>query len=75
MNKKIAWMGAALAVSIAAATTVQAAVSAADADKLKSTLTPLGGEKAGNKEGTIPAWNGGLTKSPFANYKPGQVQA
>lgn len=41
-----------------------AAVSAEEAAKLKSTLMPLGGEKAANKEGTIPAWNGGFTKVP-----------
>jgi hypothetical protein len=28
---------------------------------LKSTLTPLGAERAGNKDGSIPAWDGGLT--------------
>jgi hypothetical protein len=38
-------------------------VSAQEAERLKSTLTPLGAEKAGNKEGTIPAWDGGLTKT------------
>lgn len=74
MTKKIALLGTALAVSIASVTGAHAAVSAADADKLKSTLTPLGGEKAGNKDNTIPAWSGGLTKSPFPNYKPGQHQ-
>lgn len=43
-----------------------AAVSADEAAKLKTTLTPLGGEKAGNKEGTIPAWDGkvSVTASP-----------
>lgn len=40
-----------------------AAVSAAEAAKLKSTLTPVGAEKAGNAAGTIPAWDGGLTKA------------
>lgn len=74
MMKKFVWASAVLAVSLSAATAAQAAVSAADAEKLKSTLTPLGGEKAGNKEGTIPAWTGGLTKSPFPNYKSGQHQ-
>jgi Protein of unknown function (DUF1329) len=39
-----------------------AAVSEDEASKLKTTLTPFGAEKAGNKEGTIPAWTGGLTK-------------
>jgi hypothetical protein len=38
-----------------------AAVTAEEAATLKTTLTPMGGEKAGNKEGTIPAWTGGLT--------------
>lgn len=40
-----------------------AAVSADEAAKLKTTLTPFGGEKAGNKDGTIPAWNGGIAPS------------
>ncbi len=38
--------------------------------QLGNTLTPLGGEKAGNTDGTIPAWDGGLTKPP-AEFKPG----
>jgi Protein of unknown function (DUF1329) len=49
---------------------VQAAVPAAQANRLGADLTPIGGEKAGNKEGTIPAWDGGITK-PIAGYKPG----
>lgn len=48
----------------------QAAVSAEEAAKLKSELTPLGGERAGNKEGTIPAWAGGYT-TPIPGDKPG----
>ncbi|SFB34626.1 Protein of unknown function [Collimonas sp. OK607] len=50
-----------------------AAVSAEEALKLKSELTPLGAEKAGNREGTIPAWTGGYTKVP-SGYKPGNVR-
>jgi hypothetical protein len=50
-----------------------AAVSEQEAAKLKSTLTPLGAEKAGNKEGTIPAWEGGYTTVP-AGYKSGDVR-
>ncbi|HET8731163.1 MAG TPA: DUF1329 domain-containing protein, partial [Moraxellaceae bacterium] len=69
MTNKLALIGAALAVSLGA-TSVHAAVSASEAAKLGSTLTPLGGEKAGNGS-NIPAWNGGLSKSPFPNYKPG----
>lgn len=67
MTNKIAFIGAVLAVSLGASAT-HAAVSAAEAGKLGTTLTPLGGEKAGNGS-TIPAWNGGLSKSPFPGYK------
>lgn len=45
-----------------------AKVSAEEAAKLKTTLTPLGGEKAANADGSIPAWAGGLTTPP-AGYK------
>jgi len=37
-----------------------AAVSEAEAAKLGSSLTPIGAEKAGNADGSIPAWDGGL---------------
>jgi hypothetical protein len=47
-----------------------AAVSAEEAAKLKTTLTPMGAERAGNKGGTIPAWEGGYTKVP-PGYKTG----
>ena len=54
-----------------AAVTAQAGISAADANRLGNDLTPLGGEKAGNADGSIPAWSGGLTTAP-AGYTPGQ---
>lgn len=38
--------------------------------RLGADLTPLGAEKAGNKDGSIPAWTGGITSVP-AGYKPG----
>lgn len=38
--------------------------------RLGADLTPVGAEKAGNKDGSIPAWDGGITKAP-AGYKPG----
>lgn len=41
-----------------------AKVSKEEADRLKTDLTPLGGERAGNADGTIPAWEGGLPKPP-----------
>lgn len=37
--------------------------------QLGKTLTPLGAIKAGNADGTIPAWDGGLCKPP-SDYKP-----
>lgn len=51
-----------------------AGVSSQEAAQLKSTLTPLGGEKAANRDGTIPAWSGGQIKVPDG-YKPGQRRA
>ena len=70
------------AAMVSTVVSLQAAVTAEEANTLKSTLNPLGGEKAGNKEGTIPAWAGGLTTAtpgftnggrrpdPFASDKP-----
>ena len=69
MMKKIGFIAAALTVALSAAP-VQAKVSSADAAKLGTELTPLGGEKAGNADGSIPAWNGGLTSAP-AGYTEG----
>lgn len=43
---------------------------AVDPDRLGKDLTPLGGEMAGNADGSIPAWTGGITTPP-AGYKPG----
>lgn len=50
------------------------AVSPQEAARLGADLTPLGGEKAGNADGTIPAWTGGLKSAAdagFPNYHPG----
>jgi len=52
-------------------TTAVSQVSPQDVAKLGTTLTPLGGEKAANADGSIPAWDGGLTKPP-AGWKPGK---
>lgn len=59
-----------LASACLGAASAVAAVTADEAARLKSELTPLGGEKAGNKDGSIPAWDGGYTKAP-AGYKKG----
>ena len=39
--------------------------------RLGKDLTPLGGERAGNADGTIPEWTGGIT-SPPAGYERGE---
>jgi hypothetical protein len=38
--------------------------------KLGNELTPMGAVRAGNADGTIPAWDGGL-KTPPPDWKPG----
>jgi hypothetical protein len=37
----------------------------------ESALTPIGAERAGNADGSIPAWDGGITQPP-PNYDPSQ---
>jgi hypothetical protein len=49
---------------------VHAAVKPSEAARLGADLTPLGAETAGNTDGTIPAWNGGILTPP-AGYKVG----
>ncbi len=68
MIKKLAIASTAIALALSASM-VGAKVSDAEAAKLGSELTPLGGEKAGNGS-DIPAWTGGITTPP-AGYKPG----
>jgi hypothetical protein len=51
------------------ATGLQAA-SSVDPSRLGNDLTPIGAEKAGNADGSIPAWDGGLTQAP-AGWTPG----
>ena len=53
-----------------AASPVATAATPEEAAKLKTELPPLGAEKAGNKDGTIPAWDGGYT-TPIPGDKAG----
>jgi len=46
------------------------AITAEEAKKLGTTLTPIGAEKAGNRDGSIPEYTGGLTTAP-AGFKKG----
>jgi len=82
MNLKFAGAAMAMALLVTANLFALAEVTPTEAARLKSDLTPLGAERAGNKDGTIPAWEGGYTKvwpgyqsgqprpNPFANEKP-----
>jgi hypothetical protein len=73
MNRKLLARAALLAL-FASASSAQAGVSADEAAKLKTELTPFGAEKAGNKDGTIPAWTGGYT-TPIPGDKPGGTRS
>ena len=68
MNSTKTW--AAIAVGAALALPASAQLTASELAKLGTTLTPMGAEKAGNAAGTIPAWDGGITR-PVAGYKEG----
>ncbi|MBS7661759.1 DUF1329 domain-containing protein [Pseudomonas lalucatii] len=64
------------------ASSVMAAVSPEEAAQLGTSLTPIGAEMAGNADGSIPAWTGGLAtnagtvdsrgflSNPYANEQP-----
>lgn len=55
---------AASLLALALFSPAHAKLSAADLARLGKDLTPVGAEKAGNKDGSIPSWEGGLTKAP-----------
>ncbi|MFJ7797116.1 DUF1329 domain-containing protein [Pseudomonas sp. NPDC096950] len=59
-----------LMLALTSASMAMAAVTPEEAAHLKTDLTPFGAEKAGNADGSIPAWTGGYTQSA-ANYKQG----
>lgn len=70
MVKKILVCFSLSLVIAASAAVCLAKLSPAEIDRLGADLTPLGGEMAGNEDGTIPPWTGGIT-SPPAGYTPG----
>ncbi len=57
--------------SLATAAVVRPAkAAAADPSLLTTTLTPMGGERAGNADGSIPAWTGGQVSAPLPASQP-----
>ena len=69
MNPKVT-LGLTLVFVIASSATVWAGLTPEEIAKLGTELTPLGAIKAGNADGTIPAWEGGITEPP-AGWEPG----
>ena len=67
-------LAAAVVYACSGAFAAHAAVTPEEAQKLKSSLTPVGAEKAGNADGSIPAWAGGYTTVP-TGYKSGDLRA
>ena len=61
---------AAIVAAIGLASSVQAAVPQAQANRLGADLTPVGAEAAGNADNSIPKWDGGITRPP-AGYTVG----
>ena len=53
-----------LTLTLLSITSSQAAVTESEAARLGQDLTPMGAIKAGNADGTIPAWDGGITTPP-----------
>ena len=72
MRMKLTLIAAALAAALAAPS--MAAVSADEAKQLGASLTAVGAEKAANKDGTIPAYTGGLSTPPAGFEKGSKVR-
>lgn len=61
-----------LCLALSATSSSFAAVSKKEADKLRTTLTPVGAERAGNADGSIPPWRGGIQFPPVDYRQAGQ---
>ncbi len=68
MNARTSLLGA--LVLLTGPLNARAGASAEEAKQLGTTLTAVGAEKAGNADGSIPEYTGGLTRPP-ATYQPG----
>ncbi|MFT5163571.1 MAG: hypothetical protein ACI9FJ_002167 [Alteromonadaceae bacterium] len=67
--KKLTLITSALTLALTSSV-ASAKLTAPEVATLGTTLTPMGGLKAGNADGSIPAWNNGITTAPVG-YKPG----
>jgi hypothetical protein len=61
-------------VTAAALQPAHAQSAAPDPALLTTTLTPMGAERAGNADGSIPAWTGGVVSPPLPPNQPIEVR-
>lgn len=66
--KKLTLLASAVALVFSCSTLAK--LPADQVARLGQDLTPIGAERAGNADGTIPEWTGGIQAAP-AGYKPG----
>ncbi|WP_448550421.1 DUF1329 domain-containing protein [Thalassotalea fusca] len=66
--KKLTLLSMAVALTLSGA--ANAKIDAEQAKKLSAELTPFGAVRAGNADGSIPEWTGGIQKAPDG-YTPG----
>jgi hypothetical protein len=66
------YLAACLAVTLGGGADARAAVTAQEAERLGKDLTAIGAERAGNADGSVPAWEGG--EAPLAGWSWGKVR-
>ncbi len=74
MFKKRLILAAGLAALVALPAATQAEITPEEVARLSQDLTPFGAIRAGNEDGSIPAWEGGLTSpadAGFPDFKTG----
>ena len=71
MRKRKVFSVCSALVILLAITPAFGAVSAQEAERLGKDLTPMGAERAGNADGTIPAWDGAITVGRWAKRSIG----
>ena len=73
-NRTVLSLLLAAGLATAGLSSAMAAVSAEEAKQLGATLTEFGAEKAGNADGSIPAYTGGLTLKDVPSYDANKNQ-
>ncbi|MCX6552882.1 MAG: DUF1329 domain-containing protein [Acidobacteria bacterium] len=71
--RRLCLVALAMLLAIGSITASRAPSVAEQAARLDADLTPVGAERAGNADGSIPAWTGGLPKAPPIDPKVGYV--